>query len=492
MGLSANATAICDLDAEIRDLQILRNSKLPFFHLPLEICVFIFSLACHHGRLPEKRGSEPLVTTPFVISSVCHAWCVMARSTPKLWSSISLRVRPTQKETEIQAKLLDQWLCLARSLPLSITMTVDWNEARQLESNPSALMAVAASRSHQWESLDFFGPSIWAEILKSKMGPVSNVKSLDLKLFNKFRDTAESPFSSMFLDAPKLRTVTIGYEDIDVGLPYHQLEELTVWGYIHTPDFVAFLNKCMNLTFCRIQTDRDVSQWTRANTGRRMFVNLPKVVTLEIMAWHLGWLLGYFLAPALESITIPLMRSIDIEAFLAFLTHSNVVLKQLTIVDHTPREEESLLKMLDALAHLTHLELDELHVILPFPQDKVHWLPSRTFFDYLATPNTLSGGSGLPMPRLISFKYRGRFHNSENDTVDVDALEKMLLARWNVNLSAGASRLQRFSMSIINSPESVAELERSPVVKELRKEGMHLAFNLAKERMHRRIFDYRD
>ena len=96
------------------------------------------------------------------------------------------------------------------------------------------------------------------------------------------------------------------------------------------------------------------------------------------------------------------------------------------------------------------------------------------------------------MPRLISFKYRGRFHNSENDTVDIDALEKMLLARWNANLSAGASRLQVFSMSIINSPESIAELERSPVVKELHKEGMHLMFNLAKERMHRRIFDYQD
>ena len=99
--------------------------------------------------------------------------------------------------------------------------------------------------------------------------------------------------------------------------------------------------------------------------------------------------------------------------------------------------------------------------------------------------------NGLPLPRLISFEYRGRFHNSENDTVDVDALEKMLLARRNTNLSAGASRLQVFSMSIINSPESIAELERSPVVKELRKEGMHLAFNLVKQRMLMRIFDYR-
>jgi hypothetical protein len=42
-------------------------------------------------------------------------------------------------------------------------------------------------------------------------------------------------------------------------------------------------------------------------------------------------------------------------------------------------------------------------------------------------------------------------------------------------------------MSIINSRESVAKMERSPIVKELRKEGMHLAFNSVKQRMRMQI-----
>lgn len=321
------------------------------------------------------------------------------------------------------------------------------------------------------------------------MGRVPNIKSLDLKVF-RFQDTPESPFSRTFLDAPKLRTVTIGYEDIDVGLPHHQLEELTVWGYIHNPDFVAFLNKCTNITFCSIHTGLELKDWAKTNRDRCLFVNLPKLVTLEIISDGSGWLLGYFLAPALESITIPLEYSIDSEAFLAFLTRSNVALKQLSIFHYIPREEEPLFRMLDALTHLTHLELDEL-TVTSFSYDEEHWLPSCTFFDYLTTPNTMSGGSGLPLPRLISFKYRGRFHNSENDSVYLDALEEMLLARWNTNVSAGASRLQVFSMSIINSPESVIELERSRVVKELRKEGMHLAFNSVEPRTGMRLYENR-
>jgi len=236
----------------------------------------------------------------------------------------------------------------------------------------------------------------------------------------------------MFCDAPKLRIVTIGNESIGVGLPYHQLEKLTLWGYSHDSASVAFLNKCTNLTFCSIHANQDLlARWTKPKRGLCMFVNLPKLVKLEIISWDSGqWLLGYFSAPALESITISLKGPIEIEAFLAFLTRSNVALKRLSIIDYIAQEEEALLKMFDVLPYLTHLELDELRHDKPGLHDTL-WLPSCTFFDYLGTPNMTLGAIGLPLSQLISFEYRGRFHNSENDGADVDTLEKMLLARPN-------------------------------------------------------------
>ena len=140
MGFSANAIAIRELEAEVddienvirdlrdkqRSLRTQRNSNLPFFCLPPEICIAIFSLACHKGRLPKRREKIPLVTTPFVISGVCHGWRVMARSAPELWCSVSLCVRPyIEDRSQIQAELLDQWLRLAKAWPLSIVMSFD-------------------------------------------------------------------------------------------------------------------------------------------------------------------------------------------------------------------------------------------------------------------------------------------------------------------------------------------------------------------------------
>jgi hypothetical protein len=536
MDRSANATAICDLDAEIslvnadirdlcdkrRSLWTLRNSKFPFLNLPPEICTFIFSLACHHGRLPEiLKWKKALITTPFVISSVCHAWRVMARSTPKLWSSVSICLRLTDEELAMQGELLDQWLCLARSAPLSITMTFDWDGTDELERDLSwtaltAVTSVAASRSHQWESLDLFLPSTWAKTFESKMGCVPNLKSLNLQLTP---ETDTLPFSRTFCDAPKLRTVTIGYENVDVGLPCHQLEELTFWGHFYgdlPSKALTFLSRCTNLKNFRIHD--------RANKAitSHMSVHLSKLVSLEIISLRPQQLLGYLAAPSLASITISLEGPDELEAFSAFLTRSDVKLKHLSIFGYVPNKEELLWKIFDGLPNLSYLEIDE----PSFQSDggsERRWLPSRRFFNYFSTPNTASGG--LPLPHLTSVKYRGplKLHasttpgnadsgdsvdvdpvenmwwntgvpfnsNLKNDDVDVVTLEKMLLARWNTNLSAGASRLQVFSMSITNSPESVAEMERSPVVKELRREGMHLVFNSVKQRGRMRIYDNR-
>ena len=504
MGFSAKAIAIRDLEAEmdvidnvIRDLRdkqralrTQRNSNLPFFCLPLEICIVIFSLACHKGRLPKQRKKIPLITTAFLISSVCHRWRVMACSAPELWRSVSLCMRPYIKDhSEIQAELLDQWLRLAKSLPLSITMTFDPDETLEndeaLESESelcltalAAVTSVATSRSHQWESLDLYLPFTWAEIFESRMGHIPNLKSLDLYIDTGGTDMfqrSKLPFSTTFRDAPKLRTVTIGHENIHVGLPYHQLEELTFWDYTNDLPSEAFLSRCTNL-----KNFRAYHCFGKANN---MSVHLSKLVSLEIITFTPQRLLGYLVTPSLVSITIPLKDRREIEAFSAFLTRSDVMLKHLSIIDYVPMEEELLWKIFDALPKLSHLEIDE-----PFQIERVserRWLPSRRFFDYFSTPNMTSGG--LPLPNLTSVKYGGRleFHASmtpgnadSGGTIDVDTLEKMFSARWNTGFpfDGGASRLQAFSMSITDSPRSVAEMEQSLVVKELRKEGMRLAF----------------
>ena len=371
MSFSANATAVRALEAEMDDIEniigdlrnkhrSLRtqcNSNLPFFCLPLEICIVIFSLACHKGHLP--RWKFLLVMTPFLISSVCHGWRVMARSAPELWCSVSLCMQPYIKDhSEFQAELLDQWLQLAKAWPLSIVMTFDKDEVlkndealenheasendeafdSQSEECLAALAAatsVATSHSHQWESLDLFLPFSWAKIFKSGMGHCPNLRSLYLHINVTERvdsfQLSKPPFSTMFRHAPKLCTVTIGHE-INVGLPYHQLEELTLWDDT-LPE--GFLSECTNLKIFRAH-----NCWLTPTSP--VTVYLSKLVSLEIITFTLQHVVGYLVTPSLVSITIPLKGSEEIEAFSAFLTHSGVTLKHLSIIDYDPKEEKLL------------------------------------------------------------------------------------------------------------------------------------------------------
>ncbi|EDR06026.1 uncharacterized protein LACBIDRAFT_329257 [Laccaria bicolor S238N-H82] len=518
MSFSVNAATIHELEAEVngieniirdlRDKQIsLRtqcNSNLPFFCLPLELCIAIFSLACHKGRLPERQDSEkiPLVTTPFVISAVCHGWRVMAHSVPKLWCSVSLCVWPYVKDhSEIQAKLLDQWLQLAQALPLSIIMAFDRDELEVAEASSgddeasdndesfnsqseeclaavAAVTSVVTSRSHQWESLDLFLPFYWTKIFASGMGHCPNLKSLDLCTDTEGVDSwsrSRPPFSTTFRDAPKLRTVMIDDENVELLL--HQLEELGFWGYVPSE---AFFSQCTDLKIYRQQ-----SLFIAPDTSRS-FVHLSKLVSLEISSSQPKHLLGCLVTPSLVSITLSLGGSVKVEAFKAFLTHSGVALKHLSIINYVPPEEELMWKLFNALPNLSHLEIDiQSNLWTSSPH---HW-PQR-FFNYFSTPNTTSGS--LPLPHLTNFTYRGRLEFLELQTimkprnvgsgnsVEVDTLEKVLLARWNAGLhsDAGAERLQEFSLFITDLPKLVTEMEQSVIVKELRKEGMHLAFKL--------------
>ena len=509
MGLSDNKTAMRDLEVEIdrinaamqdlsdkrRSLQTQRNSKLPFFSLAPKICVVIFSFACHKGRLSWNRQ---LVTTPLVISSVCRAWRDMAHSAPELWNSVSLCVDPSTEGSAIQAELLDQWLRLAQTLPLSITITFNekdvykWNPHYEgympipedgmiiTSQLPIDVISVAASYSRQWESLDIFLPSAWAETLDSTKGRISNLRALSIQ-FVPYNYLDPSSFPKTFLDAPNLRTLTSECESTDMGpFPYHQLEKLTLWSS-KTASFLAVLEKCSNLTSCKIIERRRVdlhpaySHWQPAQITS---VQLPKLVSLEISSSRLLGLLADLVAPALEDIVISLGDVSQVEVFSAFLNRSNIVLKRLSIINDISGEE-NLLTMLSTLTHLSHLELSGV-------DSNARWRGlSRKFLDYLGSPDTTSGTS-FPLPCLKSFKYRGRLNFGflrivgEEDEFDIGTLEKALLARWNAHLcSNGVSRLQTFCMSISSwyGPSKVVfDIKQSPVVKDLIKEGMDLVF----------------
>ncbi|KAJ7457960.1 hypothetical protein B0H11DRAFT_203451 [Mycena galericulata] len=96
----------------------LNAARDPVARLPLEISseIFLQSLP----SLPEPGAHR----VPMLLLNVCNAWSEIALSTPALWATIAV-VFPRARGFQ---ELLGMWLQRARSQPLSISFTNDFDD----------------------------------------------------------------------------------------------------------------------------------------------------------------------------------------------------------------------------------------------------------------------------------------------------------------------------------------------------------------------------
>ncbi|EGO03772.1 hypothetical protein SERLA73DRAFT_83910, partial [Serpula lacrymans var. lacrymans S7.3] len=90
--------------------------------LPAEIMgeIFIQCLPCEHYIRPRVEDC------PLLLTRVCRSWRTIALSVPQLWCSLSVSL---QKATGHSSSPYEAWLARAKSLPLSIGVIVDDNDA---------------------------------------------------------------------------------------------------------------------------------------------------------------------------------------------------------------------------------------------------------------------------------------------------------------------------------------------------------------------------
>jgi len=93
--------------------------------VPLEIWTNIF-LDC----LPDRRFITPnCVTAPLMLCNICRRWRAVARSTPKLWSSIHVEVSLGCDVKKV-VKGVALWLSRSGTRPLAISFTWNGNPQR--------------------------------------------------------------------------------------------------------------------------------------------------------------------------------------------------------------------------------------------------------------------------------------------------------------------------------------------------------------------------
>ncbi|KAK7047137.1 hypothetical protein VNI00_006802 [Paramarasmius palmivorus] len=216
------------LDTERARLnQILDKYKVilhPIRVIPPEIMRRIFAICAE----PDD-GSKTLTTSllpsgmPWVVSQVCRSWRSIALSTPCLWTSVVLDIRPLG--TMHPQRLASEAWRLRLQLHRSQTIPLDVTIHAQRDNFNHPLMILICTRSEQWRNLRLGGHE---SVLKS----LSLVRGLLPALEHLTVDSdiiASIDEEEVFFDyCPQLRTISLhGFTSSSMKLPWHQITDFT-------------------------------------------------------------------------------------------------------------------------------------------------------------------------------------------------------------------------------------------------------------------------
>ena len=91
--------------------------------LPPEVSshIFLLSMGARDTYVSQRGAGLP---TPFLLGAVCRGWRQLARSTPRLWTTLGLKnfdtTNPSLKRTGALPQLIADWLERSGGLPLTL------------------------------------------------------------------------------------------------------------------------------------------------------------------------------------------------------------------------------------------------------------------------------------------------------------------------------------------------------------------------------------
>lgn len=211
------------------DMEIAPSTEilLATSQLPEDIFFVIFHWAASNDT-GEKHNSLCPYFTPWTLASVCRRWRALALSTPTLWSTISLPMKhivPQPLEI-VQTKLR---LVLERSSPSDLDVVISEQQNRQQNSSPlslSLLLLIIRQSAGRWRSLNVDGSVSFLNEVGSYSLP--HLRKLEVTSWRRYREYPVEPddVSAVFVDAPQLRDVGMGYP-IGLDLAWGRIRYMT-------------------------------------------------------------------------------------------------------------------------------------------------------------------------------------------------------------------------------------------------------------------------
>jgi F-box-like len=275
----------------------------PIRRLPPEVLSEIFLHYNDENNISDLR----LNMAPLLLGGVCSRWRTVALSTPRLWTSFSLTIRPKYLKSNVM--LAETWLARAGTCPLTIRLPSHGS----FKNSMKPLMKVFLLHCEQWYDIDL---SVPLPVLCSLAPAKNRLPSLQrLHLHSESEKILD-----IFEFAPRLRWLCLPFLNPSmVKIPWNQIEYLDM-GTREVDRCLDLLHTTPNLEKCLVRI-----------TSSEPCQSHSSVQLLRLRSMTIGRNSTYLL----DSLLLPKLHEISIDSIFFFFFQSNLLCYRNTILRYT-------------------------------------------------------------------------------------------------------------------------------------------------------------
>ena len=280
----------CDLKRKINRVHSPVIVKLP---PDVTSTIFEFCLPDFTDNQLSPDTKEDL-SIPLSLGAICSYWREIAWSTPKLWSSLVVRV-PNKLDSHTVTGMTQEWLARSGDLPLSISIL---SESTSHNNEVSALAEIINQYSTRWSELDLYLPDIYYPHFHAIDNHAPTLKSIRFYCSYKLIDL------NFKLTCPRLERATLSDFLMDgaIDIQWDTLTHLTLHS-MFVLDYLPVLGMTPRLVYCKVSG-------TPPYRSSEMIIGAPVITSLRslellITNHDAQFFLNNVIAPHLEEFSFP-------------------------------------------------------------------------------------------------------------------------------------------------------------------------------------------
>ncbi|KAJ7776771.1 hypothetical protein DFH07DRAFT_978851, partial [Mycena maculata] len=377
----------------------LKQVIAPIRKLPAELLVQIFLCTIDPYSTPLGSSNKDVL----VLCGVCAHWRQLVCTTPQLWAR-QLAIKAKKSHSDTYLAIVKTFL--ERSAPHPIPISL--NDEERTASEP--LVDFILTLAPRWKSLNFneISPS---KLCQLDSNALRNPESVDLRTSNE--KLIYGPAVRVFLDAPRLRSVTLEVlSTTRFPMPWSQLTYLAI-SEQSSQLCLDIILQCINIVTVKFT---DMEPWIQP-PGLAPIVQLPRLEDLEVAFFESD---GDIVMPFFTRLDLPALRILNFHPeldsswssadFTPFQRRSPNI-QELTIENCSTLDSADLICVLQAAPNLVKLDLA---LCMDCIDDSV--------FDFLQYSD-LDVVHSVPQLREFQVSYA-------QDDFEESTLENAILSRW--------------------------------------------------------------